>query len=91
MNEELKKHQEEISIKRRSFAQARAIIQRGREAGIPDRYIRVKLKDLQENICDRYHSNSDLVASQIYKNPNFLFDKPYIVIDGGDPEQFCSG
>jgi hypothetical protein len=86
MNEELKKHQEEISIKRRSFAQARAIIQRGREAGIPDRYIRVKLKDLQENICDRYHSNSDLVASQIYKNPNFLFDKPYIVIDGGDPD-----
>lgn len=81
----LEKHQKETAKKRRSFVQARAIIQRGREAGIPERYIRVHKSEVQANLCNSFH-NAKAYADQMYSQPQTLFKKPFIIIDGGDPD-----
>ena len=82
--EKLEKYQEEMAKKRRSFVQARAIIQRGKDAGIPNKYIRIKQDDFESILCPQYHKDTKSFADTIYKRPNFLFDKTYIIIDGGD-------
>lgn len=74
----------EISKKRRAFAQARAIIQRSRNAGIPEKYMRLKISDIEPLICNHYHGSTDSVIDSIYRRPIELFKKPFIVIDGGD-------
>jgi hypothetical protein len=83
-NEDLIKHQKEISKKRRTFSQARAIIQRGRNAGIPKPYIRMPQGDFENLLCPKFH-NAEKFAELVYKKPQVLFEKPFIVIDGGTP------
>jgi len=84
-SEELIKHQEEIAKKRRSFAVARAIIQRGRNAGIPERYIRIREEDFGSLLCPKFHRDPKKFAEMVYKRPQCLFNNPFIVIDGGTP------
>mgnify|MGYP003967690623 CR=1 FL=1 len=82
----LEEHRNNLSKKRRSFAIARAIIQRGKSAGIPDKYIRVKRGELESILCPTFHGDTKRFADLIYKSPELLFEKPFIVIDGGDPD-----
>jgi hypothetical protein len=83
---ELKAYRDNLSKKRRSFAVARAIIQRGKSAGIPDKYIRVKKPDFESVLCRSFHGDTKNLADSIYKSPSLLFEKPFIIIDGGDPD-----
>jgi hypothetical protein len=83
-SEELIKHQQKIAYKRRVYAQARAILQRGKDAGIPEKYLRIPKKEFQELLCSKYHSNAQGAATKIYDNADILFKKSFIVIDGGD-------
>lgn len=82
-SESLEKFQEDVAKKRRAFAQARAIIQRAKNAGIPNKYIRIRQDEFEPLLCPKYH-NTKVFADSIYKNPNALFNKSYIIIDGGD-------
>lgn len=84
LNEEAIERQNKIAMKRRLFAQARAIIQRGRAAGIPDKYIRIKENEFSDLLCPNYHKNPKEFSKIIYQNPQFLFKKSFIIIDGGD-------
>jgi hypothetical protein len=83
-SEELLKHQEEMAYKRRVYAQARAIIQRGRNAGIPDKYLRIGKKDFTELLDPKYHGDIGKFADAIYDTPKKMFKKSFIIIDGGD-------
>ena len=74
----------DIAKKRKAFAQARAIIQRSRIAGIPEKYMRLKISEIEPLICEKYHGGSGDIIDSIYRNPSTLFKKPFIVIDGGD-------
>jgi hypothetical protein len=84
MSEELIKHQEKIAKQRRTFAQARAIIQRGKKAGIPNDSLRIPQEEFEKILDPTYH-NTKKFAELVYKKPQVLFQKPFIVIDGGTP------
>jgi len=84
VNEELEKHQEKMAHQRRVYAQARAIIQRGKDAGIPEKYLRIPKDEFQELLCPQYHGNVEQFANTVYGNPKVLFEKSFVVIDGGD-------
>jgi hypothetical protein len=80
----LSKHQEDLAKKRRAFTQARAIIQRGKNAGIPDKYLRVKETEFSSLLCDKFHGDVKKFSKLVYSEPGMLFKKSFIVIDGGD-------
>lgn len=64
-----------------------AIINRAREAGIPERYLRIPPDDFKTFLSKDYHKNIDAFVGSIYDNPvETLFKKPFIIIDGGDVE-----
>jgi len=83
-SEELLKHKEKIARQRRTFALAKAIIRRGRNAGIPEQFIRIKQEEFEQLLCTSYHKDTTEFANLVYKSPEVLFQRPYIVIDGGD-------
>jgi hypothetical protein len=83
-SEELIKHQKKIAKQRRTFAQARAIIQRGRSAGIPKEFLRIPQNEFEELLDPKFHSTKKF-AETVYKRPQVLFEKPFIIIDGGTP------
>lgn len=72
---------------RERFIRARALafLNRGRTAGIPDRYLRINKEMFTAMLFEDYHGDSmKNVVSLIYDSPNDLFKIPYIIIDGGD-------
>jgi len=79
----LEDYQDEMEKRRRMFVQARAILQRGKRAGIPDKYLRVKQDEFRDLLCDKYHKDVNKFAETVYKNPKVLFKKPFVIIDGG--------
>jgi len=85
-SEELIKSIEEVAKKKRLFVLAKAYLQRGRSAGIPKRHLRIKENVFAELLCDSFHKDTKAFAKSIYKNPKILFQKKYILIDGGDIE-----
>jgi len=84
MNKELEEYQKNMSIKRRAYAQARAILHRAKSAGIPSKYMRLKQDELEAVLDPNYHQDPKAFAELIYKQPKFLFQKPFIIIDGGN-------
>lgn len=81
---DLEDYQKDIANKRRILAQARAYLQRATNAGIPEKYQRIKQEQFEPLLSKQYHSNTKEFADSIYKNPKILFEKPFIIIDGGD-------
>ena len=67
--------------------QVLAIIQRGRDAGIPERYLRIPEDEFSSLLCKDYHKDLKKFASSVYNNPTeALFKRPFIIIDGGNVE-----
>ena len=79
----LDSYRNKMSHNRRVIAQARAIIQRSKSAGIPDKYLRINRQKLKTVIDDHYHKDVDSLLSNIYDKPMDLMKKEFIIIDGG--------
>lgn len=75
----------ELSRKRQLFSRARTILQREKEAGIPEKYSRINEQEFKSVLCPDYHAdNMDKIASLIGENANRLLKIPFILIDGGN-------
>lgn len=72
---------------RRARQLALAILQRARDAGIPEQHMRIKEEEFKELVSEKFHKEGkDIVASSIYNEPDTLFNRSFITIDGGDVE-----
>jgi len=77
-----------MSRARRIQAQALAILQRAKEAGIPNDNMRIKQSVFRNTLHDEFYKergqNADKIAEAVYSNPDKLFQKRFFIIDGGD-------
>ena len=73
-----------IAHQRRIRQQAAAFIHRGKEAGIPERFLRTKKQVFQDLLCDKYHEDVSAIANIVFDNSNRLLTIPNILIDGGN-------
>jgi len=78
-------HIKKVAHQRRIRQQAAAILHRGKEAGIPERFIRTKKQDFKNLLCDKYHEDIGSIVDIIYDNSDRLLIIPSILIDGGNP------
>ena len=73
---------------RRARQMAVAILKRGRDAGIPEKYLRINQKTFSEVLDPDFHGGSvrgvPAFAKDVYSNPDFLLKRDFITIDGGD-------
>jgi len=79
----------DIAKLRRARQLAFATIKRGRDAGIPDKYLRVPQDKFAEALNREFHGGANGVQSlsgSIYNDPDFLLHREFIAIDGGDSE-----
>lgn len=76
---------------RRARQMALAIIKRSREAGIPDKYMRLKESVFASLLDPDYHGGPikgvPVFAHNVYNEPDFLMKKDFIAIDGGTTEE----
>lgn len=87
MTKELKNDVEKMYEQRRIYQQALAIIKRGREAGIPDRYLRINEEEFSDLLVEKFHKKPKEWARLAYTEAQKrLFKRPFIIIDGGDIE-----
>lgn len=84
---------EEQSQKRihdiRVKTQALALIQRGKNSGMPERYLRVGPSSFMDTLSIAYHGGKEgvkKITDLVYKTPLELAKIPFIVIDGGKIE-----
>lgn len=79
---------QEIIRLRRARQMALAMIKRGREAGIPDKYLRIFPDKFSEVLSPEFHGGKvrgvSSFCDNIYKDQNFLMSRDFISIDGGD-------
>lgn len=87
MSEELEQYQKEMSYKRKVNAQARAIIGRAKQAGIPEKYMRIGPNQFEGLLCPTYHTDPKSFTNLLYNHPEILTKQPFIVIDGGNVYQ----
>lgn len=71
---------------RRARAQALAIIRRGRDAKIPERFLRIDEESFRNLLCEKYHKDLQKLSSFIYNDANHLLEKSFIAIDGGNTD-----
>ena len=83
-NDSLEDYQRKMMHNRRVLAQANAAIQRARNAGIPDKYMRIKQSVFECMLDTYYHKDTKSVSEFIYKSPLNLLKKEFIIIDGGE-------
>jgi hypothetical protein len=76
-------YMKETSHKRRIRQQAVAILRRGKQAGIPERFLRTTKDTFKGMLCDKYN-DVDKIADIVFDNSNKLTKIPNIVIDGGN-------
>ena len=76
---------EALKKERRARAIALAIIRRGRDAKIPEEFLRINKEGFRELLCEQYHDPNEL-SSSVYDNADNLLTKTFIVIDGGNFE-----
>jgi hypothetical protein len=75
-----------IFAQRRARELALAFIKRGKDAGIPPKYLCINESSFVE-ILDDYHGDKKYdLAKKIYHDSNWLLSIPVILIDGGDIE-----
>lgn len=67
-----------------SVAIARAIINRAKEAGIPEHMMRINENEFCNLLCDDFHPNKSTFAKNVYARVDLLHKKSFIIIDGGD-------
>lgn len=78
--------QKQSARRRRVITMVKAFLQRGINAGIPKRFLRIKRDQFADMLCGNFHDNPASFADQIYGDSQMLFKKPYILIDGGGME-----
>ncbi len=88
--EDRKKYEAVMSKARRIQAQAAAILDRAVEAGIPKDYQRINKGTFTTFLeptflKQRYNTTPEAFASSLFDQPDKLFDKRFILIDGGSP------
>lgn len=76
-----------VSRSRRVQAQAYAFLERAVNAGIPPKYMRIKADTLRPILFAQSKSKKEELLHNIYKNPPFLMNREWIVIEGGDIEE----
>jgi len=85
--EETAKEKAKKDIYRKSMVKAhvKAYIQRGLNAGIPERYLRIGPDQFKHLLSEQYHGKDGVesMTNFIYKKPFDLMKVPFIVIDGG--------
>lgn len=68
--------------------QALAVLQRARNAGIPEEYLRINKKTFRSYLDEQFYlskgQTADKVAQVVYDTPEYLFKRKFILIDGGD-------
>ena len=73
---------------RRARQMALAMIKRGREAGIPDKYSRICPDVFSEVLVPEFHGGKvrgiSSFTDSVYKDKDFLMKKDAVTIDGGD-------
>lgn len=72
-----------VAHERRIRQQALAFLRRGKNAGIPDRYLRTTKYVFQNMLCNKYHNNVERIASLVFDTSDKLLKIPYVLIDGG--------
>lgn len=89
--ETLEQYKAEMSRKRRIIQQARAILQRAKDAGIPPNEMKIGEKVFRSLMDQNYFSNKglnskmvDKMCHDIFNVPNYLFRRPFILVDGGN-------
>jgi len=85
MNQEIDEYKDKMARRNKILAQARAILQRAKRAGIPDRFMRIGDKEFSSLLAKNYYDveNRQNVMSIAYENPDELLDRSFILIDGG--------
>jgi len=76
---------EYIAQRRRVRQVALAILERAKEANIPDKYSRIN-KDSFTQLLYPEFKNINLVADFVYNTPEKMLKKDFVVIDGGSEE-----
>jgi len=80
----LTEYQAKMVHNRRVVAQANAAIQRARNSGIPEKYMRIKQSVFEGLLDNHYHKDIREVSQFVYKKPLELLNKEFIIIDGGE-------
>jgi hypothetical protein len=83
-NDSLEDYQKKMAHNRRILAQAQAALQRAKNAGIPDKYMRINQSCFESILDTHYHKDPKNVSNFIYKKPLELLRKEFIIIDGGE-------
>jgi len=83
----LVEYQKKMSHNRKVRAQAKAVLQRAKEAGIPEKYMRINKESFIPLVDNYYHNDVNKLVNSIYDDPLKLLKKEFIVIDGGDVQQ----
>lgn len=83
----LKEYQEKMAHNRRIVVMAQTILKRAKDAGIPEKYMRINKDKFKNVLDDRYHKNVDKIANFVYDTPLNLLKKEFILIDGGTMHQ----
>ena len=87
--EDISNHNEEIKrayLLRRARQLAFAVLQRAREAGIPEHHLRIKKEEFVKILSENFHKDVNAVTDYIYDQPESIFTNSFITIDGGDIE-----
>ena len=72
---------------RRARQLAFAILQRAKDAGIPDNQMRIKESEFKALVSDNFHEEGkEFVANYVYNHPEELFQRSFVTIDGGNVE-----
>lgn len=79
----LDEYKKKMAHNRRVVLQAKASIQRAKDAGIPNKYMRIPPKVFMSLLDPHYHKSPKETTEFIYKKPLELLKKEFIVIDGG--------
>ena len=79
----LEEYQKKVAHNRRIKAQVQAIMSRAKNAGIPEKFMRVNQKGFESLLDPSYHKDVHKLSTYIYKHPLELMKKEFIVIDGG--------
>jgi len=76
----------ELARQRRARQVALAILNRAKEAGIPDKYIRIKEEEFVGLLSKEFHSNPSFFTNMIYHNMEKMLKREFVLIDGGNFE-----
>jgi hypothetical protein len=88
---DLEIYQEDMAKKRRVQQQAIAILQRAKDAGIPEREMRIPESEFRSLLDMEYYKYRnidkkivDAFCHKLFTVPAFLLKKPFVLIDGGN-------